>query len=212
MAVKSHKDFIEAARARRRGENPEAIHVKFTRSENRARIVLQCAEGSVGFYLTMHRTRLCAREGENPTRNQCPKAAFFSFLLILLTCAPLLAALPPEWTDQDIGSPGLAGSAAYTNGNWTVTGGGSDIWNAADQFNFASTPYMSDGAIVAEVTNLKNSDPSSGWSKAGVMFRNDSTAGSVNVAMVVSAAEGVNFQWRSSAGGQSANHQGSGGC
>ena len=31
------------------------------------------------------------------------------------------AALPPGWSDADIGSPGLAGSAGYTNGLWTVT-------------------------------------------------------------------------------------------
>ncbi|MGD0814928.1 MAG: hypothetical protein ABSA83_15085 [Verrucomicrobiota bacterium] len=37
------------------------------------------------------------------------------------------AALPPGWSNEDIGSPGLAGSATYTNGLWTVTGGGTDI-------------------------------------------------------------------------------------
>src|SRR5271166_4931664 len=69
---------------------------------------------------------------------------------------PAWAALPQGWSDADIGSPGLAGSAGDTNGNWTVTGGGSDIWNAADQFNFASTSGNGDGDIVAEVTSLQN--------------------------------------------------------
>ena len=58
------------------------------------------------------------------------------------------AALPPGWSDADIGSPGLAGSAGYTNGLWTVTGGGADIWNTADQFNFASTNYTGDGTMI----------------------------------------------------------------
>jgi regulation of enolase protein 1 (concanavalin A-like superfamily) len=115
------------------------------------------------------------------------------------------AGLPSGWSDADIGSPGLAGSASDVNGDWTVTGGGSDIWNTADQFNFASTTFGSDGGIIAKVTSLQNSDPGSGWSKAGVMFRNDTTAGAVNISIVVSDLNGVNFQWRSTSGAQSSN-------
>ena len=118
---------------------------------------------------------------------------------------PTLASLPLGWSDADIGSPGLAGSAAYSNGNWTVTGGGADIWNAADQFNFASTSYGSDGSITAQVTSLQNSDPGSGSSKAGVMFRNDTTAGAADVSLVVSATQGLSLQWRSTTGAQTAN-------
>ncbi|HKW31294.1 MAG TPA: hypothetical protein VJT54_18365 [Verrucomicrobiae bacterium] len=120
------------------------------------------------------------------------------------------AALPPGWIDADIGSPGSAGAATYTNGLWTVTGGGADIWNAADQFNFASTNYPGDGTMIVRVINLQNSDPGSGWSKAGLMFRNDSTAGSVNVSIVATATQGVSFQWRSTAGGSSSFSQHSG--
>src|SRR4051812_28102213 len=121
---------------------------------------------------------------------------------ILLSVPELLsAALPPGWTDADIGSPALAGSASYANGNWTVTGGGSDIWNTADQFNYASTSFASDGAMIARVLSLQNSDPGSGWSKAGLMFRNDASAGSANAAIVATAGQGVSFQWRSTAGG-----------
>jgi mono/diheme cytochrome c family protein len=117
------------------------------------------------------------------------------------------AALPPGWSDADIGAPGSAGSATVANGLWTVAGGGGDIWNAADQFNYVSTPLYSDGTLVARVTSLQNSDPGSGWSKAGLMFRNDSTAGSANVTIVATAGQGVSFQWRSTAGGGSANQQ-----
>jgi hypothetical protein len=127
--------------------------------------------------------------------------------LISLVVIPLAtnASLPAGWSDADIGSPGLTGSASDVNGNWTVTGGGSDIWNAADQFNFASTSFECDGSIIAQVTSLQNSDPSSGWSKAGIMFRNDTTAGSANITIVVSYGNGINFQWRSTSGGQSEN-------
>jgi hypothetical protein len=47
--------------------------------------------------------------------------------VVLPLAKPALAALPAGWSDSDIGSPGLAGAAGATNGNWTVTGGGSDI-------------------------------------------------------------------------------------
>jgi hypothetical protein len=75
-----------------------------------------------------------------------------------------------------------------------VSGGGSDIWNASDQFNFVSLSFFGDGSIAAKVTSLQNTDPSTGWSKAGVIFRNDNSAGAINAAVVVSAANGVNFQ------------------
>jgi regulation of enolase protein 1 (concanavalin A-like superfamily) len=123
------------------------------------------------------------------------------FLMVSLSFAG--AALPPGWTDADIGSPGLAGSASYVNGNWTVTGGGADIWNSADQFNFASTNINGDCTMIARLTSIQNSDPGSGWSKAGLMFRNDSTPGSVNASVVATAGQGVSFQSRTAADGSS---------
>ena len=123
--------------------------------------------------------------------------------MLLLTAGAAWADLPPGWSDADIGSPGLAGSASYASGLWTVSGGGSDIWNNADQFHFASTNFTGDGVMTVCVTSLQNSDPGSGWSKAGLMFRNDSSAGSANVTIVATAGQGVSFQWRSTAGGSS---------
>jgi regulation of enolase protein 1 (concanavalin A-like superfamily) len=139
----------------------------------------------------------------NHFSDRCRKLAkLLGLLSVLLTmAAPTWAALPSGWSDTDIGSPALAGSAAYNSGNWTVTGGGSDIWNAADQFNLASTTFNGDGTLIARVTSLQNTDPGSGWSKAGVMFRNDSSAGSANVTVVATAGNGISFQWRSAAGG-----------
>ena len=115
---------------------------------------------------------------------------------------PVWASLPLGWSDAEIGAPALTGSASATNGNWLVTGGGSDIWNAADQFNFASTSFGSDGSITAQVTSLQNSDPGSGWSKAGIMFRNDTTTNAVNVCLLATASQGLSFQWRTTSGAQ----------
>ncbi len=114
------------------------------------------------------------------------------------------SAIPINFTSQDIGGPAIAGSATYssTAGNWTVNGGGSDIWNASDQFNFDSQSYTGDGSLVAQVTSQTNTDP---WAKAGVMFRNDNTAGTMFADVVVTPGNGVNFQWRNSTGGQCGN-------
>jgi hypothetical protein len=131
----------------------------------------------------------------------CRLAKFLCLISLILPLAgPVWAGLPPGWTDADIGSPGLAGSAGNTNDNWTVTGGGADIWGASDQFNYASSSMGGDGMIIAKVASLQNTDP---WAKAGIMFRNDSTAGSANVSIVQSYGNGVSFQWRNTAGGNS---------
>jgi hypothetical protein len=85
--------------------------------------------------------------------------------------------LPATWYDADIGGPGLAGSGHFnpSSGIWDLSGSGSDIWNAADQFNYAYTTLTGDGVIVARVTSMQNTDP---WAKAGIMFRETLNAAS----------------------------------
>jgi hypothetical protein len=109
------------------------------------------------------------------------------------------AQLPAGWSDSDVGSPGLAGSAASSLGGrgWSVSGGGSDIWNTADQFHFASADFNGDGVLVARVTALQNTDP---WAKAGVMWRDSADPGSLFADVVVTPGNGVAFQWRSAPG------------
>src|SRR3954469_21238751 len=51
--------------------------------------------------------------------------------MIFFITAFAKAALPAGWSDADIGAVGMAGSAGYVNGLWTVSGGGSDIWGTA---------------------------------------------------------------------------------
>lgn len=132
----------------------------------------------------------------------CKFATLICLAVVLLMTASTWADLPPGWSNTDIGGPAIPGSADQANGNWTVSGGGADIWNNADQFHYAYTTVDGDGTITALVTSLQNTDA---WSKAGLMFRNDSTAGSANVTIVASSANGVSFQWRSIAGGNTAN-------
>lgn len=108
------------------------------------------------------------------------------------------ATLPAGWSDVDIGSPGKAGSASFVNGTWTVQGGGSDIWNTADQLNYVSQSVNGDATLVARIGSQSNTD---GWAKAGVMWRDGTATNAMFADVVVTPSNGIAFQWRSSTGG-----------
>src|SRR5689334_4607762 len=93
---------------------------------------------------------------------------FDHFLFETLEGRQLLSAVGVFPEDQDIGSPALAGSAAYSAGTYTLNGGGTDIGGNSDQFHFTDGAFAGDGSIVARVTSLTNTDPAA---KAGIMFR-----------------------------------------
>ncbi len=105
---------------------------------------------------------------------------------------------PSPWVTQDIGGPGVSGSATYDDSTFTVTGSGTDIWGTADSFRFVHQPLDGNGELVARIAALQNTDP---WAKASVMFREDLTAGSKNVTVNLTPSNGINLQWRSAASG-----------
>ena len=73
------------------------------------------------------------------------------------------------WSDVDVGSVGLPGSATYPlNGTFTVNGSGADIWGTADAFNFVYQKLSGDFQISARVTSEQNTNAGA---KAGVMIR-----------------------------------------
>ncbi|HXD73022.1 MAG TPA: hypothetical protein VN628_04770, partial [Vicinamibacterales bacterium] len=45
---------------------------------------------------------------------------------------PSVSSVPDPWNSIDVGTVGLAGSAGYENGTFTVKGSGADIWGTAD--------------------------------------------------------------------------------
>ena len=89
---------------------------------------------------------------------QVSTAAFDNVQVTGVTTPPPPGPLPSPWLDSDVGSPALAGSAGYTNGVFTVTGAGADIWGTNDQFNYVSQPLAGDGngTIVARLTSVTN--------------------------------------------------------
>jgi alpha-galactosidase len=106
------------------------------------------------------------------------------------------AALPPWWSDADIGNPGQAGGATTDGDTYTVAGGGADVWGRSDQFNYASQNLSGDFTITARVTDQQATNA---WAKSGVMIRQTADPDSAYVFLFVTPGHGVSLQYRSSA-------------
>jgi uncharacterized repeat protein (TIGR03806 family) len=113
--------------------------------------------------------------------------------------------LPKGWTDADIGNVGVSGDASFLNGNFNLLASGSDIWESADAFHFASRSMSGDGSIVARVVSVQYTDP---WAKAGVMLRENNSAGSKYVFMGFTGQGGSVLQSRAAADDASASADG----
>jgi outer membrane protein assembly factor BamB/regulation of enolase protein 1 (concanavalin A-like superfamily) len=100
--------------------------------------------------------------------------------------------LPYPWSDTDVGSPAMAGSASYANNTFTVQGGGADIWGSTDQFNYVNQPLTGDVSLVARVTSQSPTDP---WAKSGIMIKQSTTAGSPYAMVAVTPGNGVVFTY-----------------
>jgi regulation of enolase protein 1 (concanavalin A-like superfamily) len=106
--------------------------------------------------------------------------------------------VPSPWTSQDVGSTGLSGSATYSNGAFTVSGAGADIWGSADSFQYVSQTTSGDVQIVARVTAVQNTNP---YAKAGIMLRESLQAGARHIILDVRPDGNVEFMTRTSANG-----------
>jgi len=84
--------------------------------------------------------------------------------------------LPPPWLDGDVGSVGIAGSASYANGTFTVKASGQWIYGVADGMHFVYQPLSGDGTIVARVVSAQGST----YPEAGVMIRETLSASSTH--------------------------------
>ncbi|MDB5106797.1 MAG: hypothetical protein JWP91_4486 [Fibrobacteres bacterium] len=127
-------------------------------------------------------------------------AAMTASLLLAWTAA--VQALPANWIDKDIGAVGVAGNAAESGGLWSIYGSGADIWGTADAFNFAYQPLSGNTQVIAKINSVANTN---GWAKAGVMIRQDLTAGSKNAFVALTPSNGVAFQYRAALNGSSLN-------
>ncbi|HUC85478.1 MAG TPA: PQQ-dependent sugar dehydrogenase [Candidatus Acidoferrales bacterium] len=101
--------------------------------------------------------------------------------------------LPAGWSSRDVGNVGLSGEADFLNGRFHLLASGGDIWESADSFHFASRPLAGDGVVVARVVSVEYTDP---WAKAGIMLREDNSAGSKYVFLGFTGQGGTVLQSR----------------
>jgi hypothetical protein len=96
------------------------------------------------------------------------------------------------WRHGDIG-PSAGGGAEVSNGVFTVTGYGSDIWNKTDGFHYVYQPLTGNGQVVARVLGMAGTHP---WAKAGLMIRETLDAGSKHATLTCTLANGLGYFWR----------------
>ncbi|MEO6475629.1 TIM-barrel domain-containing protein [Luteolibacter sp.] len=126
--------------------------------------------------------------------------------VLSLANGPAGALLAP-WTSQDIGGPTIPGSSG--NGDAGVatlrlTASGADIWGTSDQCRFTWQSRSGDTEFITRVDAMDAADP---WSKAGLMIRGSLNADAVNCLLAVTPANGVTFQYRTTASGTTAFNQ-----
>lgn len=74
----------------------------------------------------------------------------------------------------DIGNPAITGTVTVAEGGINITAGGADIWGVKDEFNFVYVERTGDFDFVTRIESL--SAPHL-YTKAGIMAREDLTAG-----------------------------------
>jgi len=108
-----------------------------------------------------------------------------------------------DFTQADIGDPGMPGSVVQVEGGYNISGGGSDFGGSSDQFTMAYQQKSGDFDIQVRVAMLGFTDP---WAKAALMARASLATNSVFAAAVASPIiAGCYFEARTTTGGGAAN-------
>jgi RHS repeat-associated protein len=102
--------------------------------------------------------------------------------------------LPSGWTDADVGTVGLAGSASYANNVFTVNGAGNGEGGTSDGLNFLYQSLSGNGTIIVRLASV-----SSVYAQAGVMIRETLNAGATH-AFMMNYANSMYFYDRATTG------------
>jgi len=100
---------------------------------------------------------------------------------------------PSGWTTDIIGATTPGQQACGIDGGISITAAGKDIYGSADEFVYVYREFSGDGWIIAKV---ESQDLSNEWAKAGVMIRDDNTAGSKFVMCMLTPVNGAIFEAR----------------
>ncbi len=104
---------------------------------------------------------------------------------------------PDNWTCADVGNPIPAGSNYLVNGEWSLLGGGKDIWGTDDEFHYVAESMPGDGTISADIASQQDTDP---WAKAGIMLRPSTDPPAPYYAIFATPGNGTVVQYRTSEG------------
>jgi regulation of enolase protein 1 (concanavalin A-like superfamily) len=107
--------------------------------------------------------------------------------------------LPSPWANQDVGSPGAAGSATYSGGTFTLNGAGGGAYYTPDALQFVYQAASGDCSVTARVVTQANTNQ---YAKTGVMIRETMATNSAFADMIITPTT-TNFQWRPSGGNPS---------
>jgi hypothetical protein len=119
-----------------------------------------------------------------------------------------LASTIQAWNNQDIGdATGGSSTPLTSNGLYTgqvhVAGAGTDIWGTADGFQFYYQQLVGDGTLIGRLTTMPTGGNINPWAKAGLMMRNDLSAGSMNAFVSLDGTHGQRFSVRTTENGAS---------
>src|SRR4051812_35245443 len=127
------------------------------------------------------------------------RVAFALIFSALVSVHSVSAQAPPSpWVARDVGSPSIAGNTTYSNGTYTVSAGGVDIWNTTDQFQFVYQQVTGDVDVIVRVQSVSKA---SAWSKTGVMIRETLSGNSRHAFALLSASNGYGYHTRIDPGG-----------
>ena len=112
------------------------------------------------------------------------------------------AGLPSPWVNRDIGIVSAPGTAAYSNGTFTIDGSGANISAKNDEFQYVYQTASGDCNIVARIASVEKTNA---LARAGIMIRETTGDKSRYAAVLVTPGSGVQFQRRTSTGGTTAN-------
>jgi len=119
--------------------------------------------------------------------------AVFSLVAILVP----RTGVSQTWNSTFVGSRGQPGSASFSDPVWTINGGGADVWDRSDAFQFLHMAVTDNASVTARIDSLDNTDA---FAKAGVMVRANLDSDSPTAILDVKPDGGLEFMARTFSG------------
>lgn len=112
----------------------------------------------------------------------------------IMAAAPAVTQ-PVGWADADVGTVAGSGTGLQTAaGAWSLVSGGFDVAGSADAMHFTYRGLTGNRTLIAKVETVETTDNAA---KAGIMIRQDLTAGSKFTAIMMNAGGGYGIDVRS---------------